>query len=102
MTNGSANDARDRRDIADEIEIELFIERRIDSVRRTNQEERIAIGGRAHDHFGCDVGASARPVLNDEWLAQPIRQPLPHQTRDDVGLAAGRQMPTIIRTGRDG
>jgi hypothetical protein len=28
-----ANDARDRRDIADEIEIELLIERRVDRVR---------------------------------------------------------------------
>ena len=30
------DDARDRRDVADEIEIELIIKRRIDGMRRTN------------------------------------------------------------------
>src|SRR5262249_28503813 len=28
-----------------------------------------------------------RPVLDDEWLAAPLRQPLPYQSRDDVGRA---------------
>ena len=34
---GHAADACDRRDVADEIEIELVIERRVDRVRRTDQ-----------------------------------------------------------------
>src|SRR5262249_23584803 len=34
---GLAANASDRRDVADEIEIELFIKRRVDGVRRTNQ-----------------------------------------------------------------
>ena len=35
-------DRRDGRDIADKIEIELFVERRIDRVCRSDQEERVA------------------------------------------------------------
>ena len=40
-----AHDACDRRDVADEIEIELVVERRVDRVRRTDQEKRIAVRG---------------------------------------------------------
>src|SRR6266436_1833935 len=43
------------------------------------------------DHqLGRDVGSRARAVLDDERLAQPLRQPLPHQARNDV-VAAGRR-----------
>ena len=89
MTLGIADDARDRRDVADEIEIELVVERRVDRVRSRDQEERVAVGGRTHDRLGADIAAGARPVLDDEWLAEPLRQPLTHQARDDVGRAAG-------------
>src|SRR5712671_3646074 len=53
---GKADDARDSRDVADEIEIELFVERRIDRVCRSDQEERVAIRGRTHDRLGADIG----------------------------------------------
>ena len=88
MTLGCADDARDRRDVADEIEIELLVERRVDGIRRTDQEKRIAIGGRTNDRFGGDIGACARPVLDDEWLTEPFRQPLTHEAREDVECAA--------------
>jgi hypothetical protein len=65
-----ADDARDRRDVADEVEIELVVERRVDCVRRIDQKERVAVRPRTHDRLGGDIGASARTVLNDEWLAQ--------------------------------
>src|SRR5262249_59335760 len=32
--------------------------------------------------------APSRPVLNDEWLAQALRQPLTHQACEDVGRPA--------------
>jgi hypothetical protein len=67
-----ADDARDRRDVADEIEVELVIERRVDCVRRTDQEEREAVRGRAHDCLGTEIGASAGPVFDDERLAEPV------------------------------
>ena len=86
---GEAEDASDRRDVADKIEIELVVERRVDRVRRTDQKERIAIRRRAHDRLGADIAAGARPVLDNELLAEPLRQPLTHQARDDVGRAAG-------------
>ena len=91
MMYGHADDARDRRDVADEIEIEFLVERRVDCVRRADQEQCIAVRGRAHDRLGGDIAASTRPVLDDERLAEPLRQPLTDQARDDVGRAARRQ-----------
>ena len=44
---------RDRRDVADEIEIELVVERRVDRVVAPDQEERVAI--RAHNRLGCEL-----------------------------------------------
>jgi hypothetical protein len=38
---------------------------------------------------GADVAAGAGPVLDDEGLPQPLRQPLPDQPRRDVDPAAG-------------
>ena len=102
MTSGHAADARDRRDVADEIEIELVVERRVDRVRRSDQEERVAVRRRAHDRLGADIAAGARPVLDDELLAEPLRQPLTDQARDDVGRAAGGQSRRSMRTGRVG
>ena len=86
---GTADQARDRRDVANEIEIEFVVKRRIDRVRRTDQEQRVAVRSRAHDRLGGDIAACARPVLDDELLAEPLRQPLTDQTREDVVRAAG-------------
>ncbi len=86
---GTADQARDRCDVANEIEIELVVECRIDRVRRTDQEQRVAVRRRTHDRLGGDIAAGARPVLDDEWLAEPLRQPLTYQTRENVVRAAG-------------
>ena len=85
---GLAANARDRRDVANEIEIELVVERRVDRVRRIGQQERIAVRGRAHDRLGADVATGTRPVLDDELLTEPLRQPLPHRARGDIGRTA--------------
>src|SRR5262249_56619072 len=87
---GRASDASDRRDVADEIEIELVVERRIDRAGRTDQEERVAVCRRAHDRFGADVGAATRPVVDYELLAEPLRKPLADEARRDVVCAARR------------
>ena len=97
-----AADARDRRDVADEIEIELVVERRVDRVVASDQKERIAVRRRAHDRLGGDIAAGARPVLDDELLAEPLRQPLTHQARDDVESRRPAGKPTTMRTGRVG
>ena len=39
--------------------------------------------------LGADIVARSRLVLDDELLAEPLRQPLPHDARRDVGGAAG-------------
>jgi hypothetical protein len=41
-----------------------------------------------HDRLGSDVAAGARPVFSDEWVAEPLRQPLTDQAREDVVRAA--------------
>ena len=85
-----ALDAGDRRDIAHENKIEVVVERRVDRRRRADEEKRVTVGGRMGDRIGADVGAGARPVLDNELLAEALRQPLADQTRDDVEGAAGR------------
>src|SRR5271156_99397 len=85
---GYADDTGDRRDVVNEIEIELAIKRRVDRVPRADQEQRIAIRGRAYYRLGADIAAGTWPVLDDEWLSEPLREPLPHQTGEDIGNAS--------------
>src|ERR1035437_10775433 len=66
---GAADEARDRRDVANAVKIEIVVKRRLDGVRRTDQEERVAVRRRTNDRLGRDIAACARPVLDDEWLA---------------------------------
>src|SRR5262249_35572041 len=40
------------------------------------------------DRLGGEIAAGPRPGLDDELLAKPLRQPLRHQTREDVICAA--------------
>ena len=67
-----------------------------------SKQERIAVGRRTHDRLGGDIAASTRAVLDDEWLAEPLRQPLTHQARDDVSGDRPAGKPTMMRTGRVG
>jgi hypothetical protein len=68
-----AADSCDRRDVADEIEIELVVERRVDRVRCACQEQRVAVRRRLHDRLGTDIAGGARPVLDDELLTETLR-----------------------------
>jgi hypothetical protein len=85
---GPDNNAGDRRDVTDQMEIQFVVERCVDRLCRTDHKQCVAVSGRAHDGLGGDVGTSARPVLDDEWLAEALRQPLTDQAREDVSLAA--------------
>src|SRR6516165_2738136 len=85
-----ADDASDWRDIAKEIEAELIIKGHIDGVRRSRQEERVAVGRGTHDGLGADIVAGTRPIIDDELLAEPLREPLSHQAREDIDRAARR------------
>src|SRR5262249_27664010 len=80
--------ACDRCDIAEKNEIELVVECRVDYVGRTASEERVAIGWRTHDRLGGQSATGTHTILDDEWLAELLRQPLADQTREDVARAA--------------
>src|SRR5450759_1929782 len=88
-----AHDAGDRRDVADEIETELVVKRGIARVCRRDQEEGVTVSGRAHYHLGSDIAGGAWPVLNNEWMTKPLRQPLTDQAPFDVGPTTGRITP---------
>jgi hypothetical protein len=88
---GQTDQSGDRRDVANEIEIQFFVERRIDRIRRRADEERIAVRCRSDDGLGRDVVASSGAVLNDELLAEVLQQPLAHETCIDVGGTTGRK-----------
>jgi hypothetical protein len=61
----SAHDAGDWRDVTDEIEIELFVERGVDGIRCTNHQERITVSRGTNDSLGAQIGACTRSILDD-------------------------------------
>src|SRR5262245_64098062 len=86
---GLAANARDRRDVVDETETELVVERRVDRMGAGDQEECIAIRRCTYDRLSSDSAASPGAVVDDEWLAEPLLQPLSHRACEDVARAAG-------------
>src|SRR5262249_29794528 len=88
---GRANDASDRRDVADEIEIQSC-RRAWRRVGRSDQEERVAVCRHAHDRFGTNIAARARPVLDDEWLAQPAKGQMPPSNPVDINTRLRRML----------
>jgi hypothetical protein len=52
-----------RRDIADEVVIELLVEPRANGVRRIGPKERIAVRGRAHDSPDAEIAGALLGVL---------------------------------------
>src|SRR5215469_4373803 len=84
-----ANNASNWRDVAEKKETKVVVQRRVDRRRSVNHEERVAVWRRLHDCLGSDVGAGARPVFDDEWLAEALGELLADQARDNVGSAAG-------------
>jgi len=70
---GLAADARDRRDIVNEIKTERVIKRCVDRMRAGDQEKRIAVRRCTYDRFGSDIAAGTWPVLDDERLTELLR-----------------------------
>src|SRR5215468_6526441 len=62
-----------------------------DPVSGNYQKQRMAVGRCTRHGLGGDLPLGARSVLDDEWLAETLRQPLTNQAREDVGWAAGRK-----------
>src|SRR5262249_39261274 len=78
-------------DIADKIETEIVVERRVDCVRRSDFKERVTIGGRPNDHLGSNIARRTRPIVHDKLLAEPFRQRLSNQAPDNVGRGSTRK-----------
>src|SRR5262249_8554312 len=96
---GEADEACDRRDVAEEIEVEPVVKCRVDRVRRAHQEKCVAVRWGAHDRFGADIGAAPWAVFYDELLAQPLREPRRDEPRENVWRAGGAR-GAMMRTGR--
>jgi len=67
-----AHDNCDWRYVADKVEIEFFEQCRVDGVRRTDREQRVAVGRRPHNHFGANVPGGTGPILYDKLLTKPL------------------------------
>jgi hypothetical protein len=61
-----AHKAGNRCDVADEVEVEFFVEARIDHICEGNQKKRVAVWCCSHDGLGSNIAAGPRPVLNYE------------------------------------
>src|SRR6516165_5700821 len=96
-----ASDAGDGDDIALEVKIQLLVERSVDCIRRGDQEQTVAVGGRPRDCLGGHVAGGARPILDNEWHSKSLRQHWLITRARMSGVVPGGY-PTIKRTGRDG
>jgi hypothetical protein len=83
--------AGDRRDVAEEIELQILIERCVDGVGRDRHQHGVAIRRGARGGFSAEIAAGARPIVDNELLAELLGQPLSSQARDDVRPAPRRK-----------
>src|SRR5262249_40513090 len=72
-----------------DVETELVIDGSVDRVVWTDHEECVAVGRRPDRSLGGDVAGSAGPILDEDLLAKPLRQPLTQQAADHILRAAG-------------
>src|SRR6266496_1092699 len=73
---GDRDDACDGCNVAEEVEIEFFVKRRIDRGRGADQEEGVSVRRRIHDQLRTNIAAGSWPVLDDKLLAKTLREPL--------------------------
>src|SRR5215831_17097836 len=88
---GHADRARDRRNVTDKVVTELLIERGIDGGGATDREEGVAVCRCSYDCLDPNIAAAAWTILNDELLAESLREPLADQSRSDVVQPTGRK-----------
>ena len=75
----------DRREIGDEVVVEVLVQHRVDRIDRIGHEQRVAVGRRVCGEFAADVVVAAGAIFDDERLAELRRQPLRDQPRGDIG-----------------
>jgi hypothetical protein len=78
-----------RRAVANEIERQLVVERRIDGVVGSDEADGVAVGERAQRRRHADISTGADLVLDDKLLAQAFRQILSDDARHSVVWSAG-------------
>jgi len=69
---GHSDDACDRVMSRRKLEIEVVVKRRVNRVRRIDQEERAAVRSRIRDRLGCDIIGRARAIFCDERLPKAV------------------------------
>src|SRR6266700_7963536 len=69
---GASADARDRRNVADEIVSEVVVERPVDRVAETAQEKRVAVGRRTYNRLGTNIAAAACPIVDNKLLPEAL------------------------------
>ena len=71
---------------------ELAVEKRIHDERAVDRhQQRVAIGRGLGDGLGADDGVGARPVVDDDLLAQIFAHLLAHEAAEKIGGAARRE-----------
>ena len=65
-------DAGDRRDVAHHVEWLLLVECDVDRMRRRDQQQRVPVGGRPRHRLERQIAAAARPVLDQDRLADTL------------------------------
>ena len=99
----ATREACNERDIADEIESELLVERCVDRVGRGDEQDRIAIGRCSKGLGNSQIAAGARLVLDDDRLPQTLRKRLADEACQDVRRApSGRADQPTDGSGRIG
>ena len=83
-------DAGDRSDIT-KIVVELVVERGANRICHAAQEECIAVRRRTQGRLAANIAGGARPVLDDQLLAEPLRQPLTDQPCSEVDRSTCRE-----------
>jgi hypothetical protein len=97
---GCTRDACNRGDVADEIEAEIVVERRVPRVGRRDVKERVPIGARPDNHISSEIASRTRLIVDDDLLPKPLRQPLCCETRNNVGQAAGKVLNDQVHRSR--
>ena len=84
---GYAGNGGHRRDVAHKFEVQFWIQRSVDRVRRADEQQRVAVRRGARHEFCREVGARPGARLDDKRLPEPLRQRLCHEAGYDVGRA---------------
>jgi hypothetical protein len=86
---GAVHHPGDRRDVANDVEAQIVVEPGAEGIHRGDHEQRVAVRGSADHRFGREIAAGAGTIVDDERMAQPGRQPIGDDAREQIGRAAG-------------